>query len=59
MGFWSKKVFFLKFLVNILPFGSGSVDLNIFDYPDPGSHKLADPTDPNPDPKHWYSENIN
>jgi len=46
-------------LVYILPFGSGSVDLNIFEYPDPGSHKLADPTDPNPDPKHWNSENIN
>ena len=39
-----EKRFFLQFLVDILPLGSGSVD------PDPGSQNLADPTDP--DPKH-------
>ena len=42
----------MQFLVNILPLGSGSVDLHIFEDldPDPGSQNLADPTDP--DPKH-------
>ena len=44
--------FFLHFLVNILPLGSGSVDPHIFADPDPGSQNLADPTDP--DPKHCY-----
>ena len=44
--------FFLQFLVDILPLGSGSVDPHIFADPDPGSQNLADPTDP--DPKHWY-----
>jgi len=33
-------------LVDILPLGSGSVDPNIFEDPDPGSQNLADPTDP-------------
>ena len=37
------KKFFLKFLVNFLPLRSGSVDLNIFEDPAPGSHKLTDP----------------
>jgi len=37
-------------LVDILPFGSESVDPQIF--ADPGSQNLADPTDP--DPKHWF-----
>jgi len=46
-----KKVFF-QFLVDILPLGSGSVDLHIFADPDPGSQNLADPTDP--DPKHCF-----
>ena len=36
------KSFFLQFLVDILPFGSGSMDT------DPGSQNLADPTDPDP-----------
>ena len=42
----------MQFLVDILPLGSGSVDLRIFEDldPDPGSQNLADPTDP--DPKH-------
>ena len=43
---------FLQFLIDILPLGSGSVDLHIFADPDPGSQNLADPTDP--DPKHWF-----
>ena len=44
----------LQFLVDILPLGSGSVDPYIFAEPDPdpGSQNLADPTDPDPDPKH-------
>ena len=48
-------VFFLQFLVNILPLGSGSVDPHIFADPDPGSQNLADSTDPDtdPDPKHY------
>ena len=32
------------------------MDLHIFADPDPGSQNLADPTDPDPDPKHWISE---
>ena len=31
------KFFFLQFLVDILPLGSGSVDPHIFANPDPGS----------------------
>ena len=42
--------YFLQFMVDILPLGSGSVDPHIFADPDPGSQSLADPTDP--DPKH-------
>ena len=47
-GLGVKKVFFLQFLVVILPLGSGSVDLHIFEDPDPdpGSQNLTDPTDP-------------
>ena len=45
-----EKRFFLQFLVDILPLGSGSVDPHSFADPDPGSQNLADPTDP--DPKH-------
>jgi len=45
------KKFFLQFLVDILPLGSGSVDPHIFADPDPGSQNLGDPTDP--DPKRW------
>ena len=41
-----------KFLVDIFPPGSGSVDPHIFADPDSGSQNLADPTDPIPDPKH-------
>ena len=44
-------MFFLQSLVDILPRGSGSA--HIFADPDPGSQNLADPTDPDPDPKHW------
>ena len=40
LGFES-KIFFLQFLVDILPLGSGSVDPHIF--ADPGSQNLADP----------------
>jgi len=42
----------LQFLVDILTFGSGSVDQHIFadPDPDPGSQNLAHPMDP--DPKH-------
>ena len=47
------KRLFLQFLVDILPLVSGSVDPHIFVDPDPGSQNLADPTDPDPDPKHW------
>ena len=46
------KKFFLQFLVDILPLGSGSLDPHIFADPDPGSQNLVDPTDP--DPKHWF-----
>jgi len=48
------KKFFLQVLVDILPLGSGSVDPHIFadPDPDPGSQNLADPTDPDQDPKH-------
>ena len=46
------KFFFLQFLVDILPFGSGSVNPHIFADPDPGSQNLAVPTDPYPGPKH-------
>ena len=53
-GFRGEKVFFLQFLVDILPLGSGSVDPHIFADPDPGSQNLADPTDP--DPKHWLTQ---
>jgi len=43
---------FFKIYVDILPIISGSVDLHIFADPDSdsGSHNLADPTDPDPDP---------
>ena len=34
-------LYFLQFLVDILPPGSGSVDLHIFADPDPGSQNLA------------------
>ena len=43
---------FLQFLVDILPLRAGSVDPHIFADLDPGSQNLADPTDPDPDPKH-------
>ena len=52
---WVLRVtFFLQFLIDILPPGSGSVDPHIFadPDPDPGSQNLADPTDPDQDPKH-------
>ena len=52
LGFESKKVFFLQFLVDILPLGSGSVDPHIFADPDPGSQNLADPMNPDPDLMH-------
>ena len=35
--------FFLQFLVDILPFGSGSEDPHIFADPDPEGQNLADP----------------
>ena len=35
--------FFLQFLVDILPLGSGSVDPHILADPDPGSQNLGDP----------------
>ena len=43
------KSFFYSF-IEILPLGSGSVDLQIFADLDFGSQNVADPTDP--DPKH-------
>ena len=46
------KIFFWQFLVDILPLGSRSVDPHIFADPVPGSQNLADPTDPDPYPKH-------
>jgi len=49
LGFWSKKDFFLQFLVDILPLGFGSVDPHIFADLDPGSQNLADP-------KHWNQQ---
>ena len=36
------KCFFLQFLVDYFPLGSGSVDPHIFADPDPGSQNLAD-----------------
>jgi len=50
LGFES-KILLLQFLVDILPFESGSVDPHIFADPDPGSQNLAETIDP--DPKHW------
>ena len=47
---WVESIFFLQFLVDILPLGSGLVD------PDPGSQNLVDPTDP--DPMHWPDQSI-
>ena len=44
------KKFFLQFLVDILPLGSGPVNPHIFADPDPGSQNLTDLTDQ--DPKH-------
>ena len=44
---WVERNFFLQFLVDNLPLGSGSVDPYIFADPDPGSQNL-----PDPDPKH-------
>ena len=52
LGFESKN-FFLQFLVDILPLESGSVDPHIFADPDPETQNLVDPTDLDPDPKHW------
>ena len=40
-----------KFFVDIFTIGSGSVDPHILADPEPGSHNVADPTDP--DPKNW------
>ena len=40
--------FFLQFLVDIMPLGSGSVDPHIFADPDPGSQNLSYLTDPDP-----------
>jgi len=51
-GFRNKK-FFMQVLVDILPLGSGSVDLHIFADPDPGSQYLANPTDL--DPKYCWN----
>jgi len=36
----------LAVFIDILPLGSGSVELHIFAAPDPGSQNLADPMDP-------------
>ena len=47
------KKMFLQFLFDILLLQSGSVDPDIFADPDPGSQNLADPTNPDPDTKHW------
>ena len=44
---------FLQFLFDILPIGSGFVDPHTFADPDPGRYILADPTDSDPNPKHW------
>ena len=46
--------FFLAVFVDILHLGSGFVDPHIFAEPgpNPGSQNLADPTDPDLDPKH-------
>ena len=53
---FESKFFFFQFLVDILPLGSGSVDLHVFAVPDPnpGSQNIADPTDPDSDPKHCF-----
>ena len=45
----------LQFLVHFLSLGTGSVDSHIFEDPDPESQNLADPTDPDQDPKHCFS----
>ena len=50
---WGLRVdFFVAFIVDYLPLGSGSVDPHIFANPHPGSQNLPDPTDPNP--KHCF-----
>ena len=50
---WVLRVifFFLQFMVDILPLGSGSVDPQTNADPDPGNQNIADPTDPVR--KHW------
>ena len=54
---WILRVkFFLQFLVDILPLGSGSVDPRNFADLDPGSQNLADPSDPYP--KHCIVYNV-
>ena len=50
------KSFFMQFLVDILPFGPGSVDPHIFADPDLGSQNLGNPT--YPDPKHCLKVKI-
>ena len=52
-GVLEVKMLFLQFLFDILLLRSGSVDPDIFADPDPGSQNLADPTNPDPDTKHW------
>ena len=49
-GFGSKILLLFQFLVDILP---RSVDPHIFADPDPETQNLVDPTDLDPDPKHW------
>ena len=45
----------MQFFVDIFPLRFGTVDPHIFTVPDPnpGSQNLADPTNPDLDPKHW------
>ena len=50
-----KALFLVLVLVDILPFGSGSLDPHIYADPDPENQNVADPTDL--DPKHWLPIN--
>jgi hypothetical protein len=34
--------------------GSGSVQIMMDRHPDSGGPKHTDPTDPDPDPQHWF-----
>jgi len=56
ISFFNSSRFFMQFLDDNLPLGSGFLDLNILVDPDPGRKNLADPTKTDPDPKHCLED---